>query len=223
MDKQEILNALTFRHACKVFDPERRISEEDFTYILEAGRLSPSSFGLEGWRCVVLQNPELRNRLLPVTWGGQKSIPTASHFVLLLARTKQSMMPDSDFIKHMKQDIQHFSDEVFAGFQERYRKFLESDFGLIGDRDERLVFEWTSRQAYIALGNMMTAAALIGIDSCPIEGFQKQEVEAILQEAGAMEQNGDFGLSCMVAFGYRVQEPRVKTRRPMDEVVKWVN
>ncbi|MCI3918661.1 NAD(P)H-dependent oxidoreductase [Paenibacillus sp. TRM 82003] len=219
MNQEEILEAFRFRHACKEFDPARKVSDEDFSFILETGRLSPSSFGFEPWRFVVLQNTDLRDKLLPITWGGQKSIPTASHLVLLLSRTKDSFLPESEYVEYIMSGLRKVPPEALAGIRSRYRTFLESDFELLGD--DRLIFEWASRQTYIALGNMMTSAAMIGIDSCPIEGFQKEGVEAILREAGIIEGN-EFGLSCMVAFGYRVNEPRPKTRRPMDEVVHWV-
>src|SRR5690606_4933384 len=127
-----------------------------------------------------------------------------------------SMQPDSPHIQHMMRDIQQLPEEVVKGKGNVYRTFLESDFRLL--EHERLIFEWTSRQTYIALGNMMTAAAMIGIDSCPIEGFQAEPVERILREAGILPDG--FGLSCMAAFGYRASEPaRPKTRRPTDEVV----
>lgn len=219
MNKEQILEAFRFRHACKEFDPARRIPDEDFDFILETGRLSPSSFGFEPWRFVVLQNAELRRRLLPIAWGGQKSIPTASHLVLFLSRTKDSFLPESEYIAHIMNDIRRVPPEALVGIRARYREFLESDFELIDN--ERAVFEWASRQTYIALGNMMTSAAMIGIDSCPIEGFQKANVEALLRETGILEDDA-YGLSCMAAFGYRVNEPREKTRRPMDEVATWV-
>ena len=86
----------------------------------------------------------------------------------------------------------------------------------------RLFFEWACRQSYIALGNMMTAAAMIGIDSCPIEGFDREPVEKILKEAGIITEN-HLSIACMVAFGYRAEDPsRPKSRRAMDEVVEWV-
>ncbi|MEC2164969.1 nitroreductase family protein, partial [Bacillus velezensis] len=78
--KQQIIEAYQFRHATKEFDPEKKISESDFEFILETGRLSPSSLGLEPWKFVVVQNPELREKLREFTWGAQKQLPTASHF-----------------------------------------------------------------------------------------------------------------------------------------------
>lgn len=104
--KQEILDAFQFRHATKEFDPDRKISDEDFQFILEAGRLSPSSVGLEPWKFIVVQNKELREKLRQVSWGAQGQLPTASHFVLLLGRTAKEMRHDSGYVadqlKHVK-------------------------------------------------------------------------------------------------------------------------
>ena len=217
--KQQILEAYMYRHACKEFDSDLKISSEDFAFILETGRLSPSSFGLEPWKFVVVQNKALREKLLPITWGGQKQIPTSSHFVILLSRTKADMLPDSEYIGYNLETLRKMPPETANGLRGFYQKFLESDFKLL--EHDRLVFEWTSRQTYIALGNMMTTAAQIGIDSCPIEGFDQEKVEALLQEEGILD-GGHFGVSCMVAFGYRIREPRPKTRRPIEEAAQWI-
>ncbi|MGG2197463.1 NAD(P)H-dependent oxidoreductase [Paenibacillus validus] len=219
MSRERIIEAYRFRHACKEFDASRQIREEDFHFILETGRLSPSSFGFEPWSLVVLQNPQIRAKLLPVTWGGQKQIPTASHLVLLLARNASSLRPDAPYITSMLEDVRKIPPELVTGARDRYRKFLDSDFKLSGN--DRAMFEWACRQSYIALGNMMTAAAQIGIDSCPIEGFDKEAVETLLRAEGVVT-GDDFGLACMAAFGYRIREPRDKTRRPLDQVVRWV-
>lgn len=72
MDKKTVLDAFMFRHACKEFDPDAKIPEEDFLFILEAARLSPSSFGFEPWKFQVVQDMTLRGKLLPHTWGGRK-------------------------------------------------------------------------------------------------------------------------------------------------------
>ncbi len=103
--KERILEAYRFRHACKEFDATKSISKEDFDFILETGRLSLSSFGFEPWKFLVVQNMDLRTKLLPVTWGAQKQLPTASHFVIILARTKPSMVADSAYIQYMMKDV----------------------------------------------------------------------------------------------------------------------
>ncbi|MFI8708368.1 NAD(P)H-dependent oxidoreductase [Bacillus sp. NPDC077411] len=218
--KEEILKAYQFRHACKVFDVNKKISDEDFHFILETGRLSPSSFGFEPWKFVVIQNQDLRKKLLPIAWGAQKQLPTASHFVVILARKKEDMMYNSSYISNFMINIQRLPQDVVNVKGDFYKTFQESDFNLL--ESDRAMFDWASKQTYIALGNMMTAAAQIGIDSCPIEGFHQEKVESLLREEGIM--SGDtFGVSCLVAFGYRLEEPQhEKTRQTMDMVVEWI-
>lgn len=217
--KQEILKAYQFRHATKEFDPEKKISDEDFQFILETGRLSPSSFGFEPWRFVVIQDPQLREQLKPVSWGAQKQLPTASHFVVMLARTADDMMYGSDYIEHIMKDVKKLPEEAYEAISGFYKTFIESDFKLLGN--DRAMFDWAAKQVYIALGNMMTAAAQIGIDSCPIEGFDQEKVQGILNKEGVLD-GGNFEVAVMVGFGYRVNEPRPKVRQDMNEVVKWI-
>ncbi|KEK24532.1 NAD(P)H-dependent oxidoreductase [Bacillus gaemokensis] len=218
--KEEILKAYHFRHACKEFDSNRKISDEDFEFILETGRLSPSSFGFEPWKFVVIQNQDIRNKLLPVAWGAQKQLPTASHFVVILARKKEDMLYNSSYISNFMMNIQQLPEEIVTMKRGFYKEFQESDFHLL--ESERAMFDWASKQTYIALGNMMTAAAQIGIDSCPIEGFNKEKVEAVLKEEDIISEE-TFGVSTLVSFGYRAEEPKHnKTRQTMDAIVKWI-
>jgi len=216
IDKQAVLQAFNFRHACKTFDPERKIPDEDFRMILETGRLSPSSFGFEPWRFLVVQDMALREKLRAVSWGAQGQFPTASHVIAILAR-KEDMRPGSDHTENFMRNVQKMSDEAIARRHTFYPQFHETDFHL---HDPRTLFDWSCRQAYIALANMMTAAALIGIDSCPIEGFNQRNAEAVLNEAGLLE-GGRFGLAVMVALGYRINPQPVKTRQTLEEVVRW--
>lgn len=218
-NKQEILAAFQFRHATKEFDPSKKIPEDDFHFILEAGRLSPSSLGLEPWKLVVVQNRELREKLRAVSWGAQGQLPTASHFVLFLSRTMKDMKYDSAYIADQMLHVRGLPEEVFKNMQLRCQSFQESDFHLL--ENERAIFDWSGKQAYIALGNMMTAAALIGIDSCPIEGFDMDAVNKILETEGLLE-GGRLQISVMAAFGYRIREPRPKTRKPLEQMVTWV-
>jgi nitroreductase len=216
--KQEILDAFHFRHATKRFNDEKKIKDEDFYLILEAGRLSPSSIGFEPWKFLIVQNKTLREKLRKVSWGAQDQLPTASHFVVILART--DIRYDSGYvIEHLKK-VKQFPEEILSGLLERTKSFQEFDLPMLDS--ERSLLDWSCRQTYIALGNMMTAAALIGIDSCPIEGFDYRAVNEILQNEGLLE-NGNLSASVMVAFGYREEDPhRSKTRKTMDQVVQWV-
>ena len=216
---QEILDVFRFRHACKKFDASRSVSKEDFNTILEAARLSPSSFGFEPWKMVVLTDDALKQKLYPLAWGAQNSLNGASHFVLLLARKTADMIYSSDFISHVMQDVQHQSVEIANQRRAKYRTFQEDDFNLL--ESERAMFDWAGKQTYIVLANMMTAAAYLGIDSCPIEGFQRSRVDELFVQEGVFDP-AHFGVSVMVAFGYRAQEPhRTKTRQPLEDLILW--
>jgi nitroreductase len=218
ISRQQILDAYHFRHACKVFDPEKKIPEEDFLTILESGRLSPSSFGFEPWKFLVVQDPALREKLLPVTWGAQKSLPTASHYLIILARKQPSLRWDSDYITHMMREVHHLPEEAAEQRRQKYRIFQEQDFRLL--ESERATFDWAGKQCYIALGNMMTTAAMLGIDSCAVEGFRADELERVVAESLGVDTE-TFGVAVMVAFGYRIQEPKGKTRQKMEDIVEW--
>jgi nitroreductase len=216
--KEKIIAAFMFRHACKEFDDTKKISAADFDFILETARLSPSSFGLEPWKFLVLQNPTLREKLLPAVWGGGKQIPTASHLVLALAKKSHFMKYDSEYVADFMQNVQHLSDDVIVPRKQFYQSFQETDFNLL--ESERAMTDWAIHQTYIALGNMMAAAAMIGIDSCPIEGFNRQKLEAVLaQEIGLnLEQ---FSVAYLLAFGYRKNPPKEKTRQAIEKVVEY--
>ena len=217
ISKQSILDAFNFRHACKTFDLARKIADEDFHFILEAGRLSPCSFGIEPWRFLVIQDMVLREKLLPATWGAKGQFPTASHVIAILVR-REDMRPGSVYTERFMREVQKLPDEAISRRRTFYRQFHETDFHL---QEPRALFDWGCRQAYIALANMMTASAMIGIDSCPIEGFNQAGAEKVLAEAGVLE-DGRFGLAVMVAFGYRVNPQPVKTRQAMEAVVRWI-
>ncbi|WP_078427847.1 NAD(P)H-dependent oxidoreductase [Alkalihalobacterium alkalinitrilicum] len=218
-NSQEILDAYYFRHATKEFDPNKKISEEDFHFILETGRLSPSSIGSEPWKFLVVQNSEFREKLKKVAWGAQGQLPTASHFVIILARTIKDTKYDSEYLRNQMVNVKKFPPEVFEQKKERYKSFQEDDLHLLDS--ERTMLDWAGKQTYIALANMMTAAALIGIDSCPIEGFNFDEVQKILEEENLLE-DGHLAVSVMVAFGYRSIEPQPKRRKELKEIVQWI-
>lgn len=220
IDKQDILDAYQFRHACKEFDATRRISDEDFDFILETARLSPSSFGLEPWKFLVVQNPELREKLRPLVWGGQKQLPTASHVIVTLIRKSGFMRYDSAFVHDFMRQVQKFPEDAAQTRTQILEKFQREDFALLDS--ERTINDWSGKQCYIALGNMMTAAAMIGIDSCPIEGFGLEPVQQLLaKEIGLnLEQ---WTVAYLLAFGYRKGDPaRAKTRQSRTDIVEWL-
>ena len=219
MNKNEILDAFKYRHACKAFDPSKKIPAEDFEFILETMRLSPSSFGLEPWKFLIIQEQADRKKFLPYTWGGQKQIPTSSHFVVCLAKKEYFMKHGSEYVTNFMKNIQKNPEDVLATRSQFYKNFQESDFGLLND--DRAMFDWACKQCYIALGNMMTAAAMIAIDSCPIEGFQKKELEQVLENDFNLNLS-HYGLAYLLCFGYRINPPKAKTRQAIDQITEWI-
>ena len=216
ISKQQVLDAFHFRAATRAYDPAKKISEEDFNYILELARLSPSSVGSEPWKFLVIQNPELRQALKPVSWGMATQVDDASHLVVILA--KKNARYDSDFIRGVMAR-RGLEGEKAEQARARYKEFQEKHTQVLSS--ERALFDWTSKQTYIALANMMTGAAMIGIDSCPIEGFDYPAVNRILADAGVFDPE-EWGVSVMVTFGYRAKDIKPKSRKPLDEIVSWV-
>ncbi len=220
-----ILQAFNFRHATKVFDPSRKIDDSEFNTVLESARLSPSSFGMEPWQLLIVQSPEKRELFREFSWGANGAfngsagqLGTASHFGIFLAHTGATMTHHSDYLQRHLKEVKLLPDEVIGFINSAYQKFQEQDFGIAGDRQ---ITDWSARQAYIALANMMTTAALMGIDSCPIEGFDMAKTSAVLEQHFGIDP-AVYQPAVMVAFGYRADGPaHPKTRRELDQVVTW--
>ncbi|MBJ6609069.1 MAG: NAD(P)H-dependent oxidoreductase [Candidatus Thiothrix moscowensis] len=205
---QPFLQAMNFRHACKKFDPQQKIAEADFQQILEFGRLSPSSFGMEHWRFVVVQTPELREKLREQCWN-QPQITDSSHVMVILAKSA-AVEPGSTYVKQLF-GRRGLPAEAEQAYLERYAAHNASEIA-----PHMNTFAWASKQCYIALANMMTGAASLGIDSCPIEGFSKAGVEEVLGVDTAQ-----YGVAVVVAFGYRAGEQTPRLRQPLAELVEY--
>ncbi|MEV9498410.1 NAD(P)H-dependent oxidoreductase [Aliarcobacter butzleri] len=209
--EKTFMEAMDFRHACKIFDETKKISDEDMRFILEVGRKSPSSFGQEGWKFLVITNEELRAKLKPFCWD-QPQITTCSHLVIILAAIEavkpESGIPALRFARReMPQEKKDFYNKLYKDHL-TVTKVLDSDEN---------VYSWTARQTYIAAGNMMTAAAIKGIDSCPIEGFDKAKVEEVLGL-----DTKKFQLSMVLPFGYRINPQSTQMRLPFEEVIEFI-
>ena len=205
----DFTKAMAFRHACKVFDESKTIPDEQMQYILEAGRTSPSSFGMEGWKFLVITNEALKAKLRPACWN-QVQITSCSHLVVVLCAIENVKPSSGEPLKRFAR--RPLSDEQKAGYLELYAKHLAQTLS-----SNENIYQWTSRQTYIALANMMTAAAFIGIDSCPIEGFEKEKVEEIL----ALD-TSKWQVSVLLPLGYRLNEQSDQLRLPFDEVVEYI-
>ncbi|RXJ86524.1 NAD(P)H-dependent oxidoreductase [Arcobacter sp. CECT 8985] len=209
MTKEQFLEAMNFRHACKVFDETKKISNDDLNFILEIGRKSPSSFGMEPWKFLVIQNQELKEKVKPACWN-QAQITSCSDLVIVLAKIEdlkvETGIPEKRFARRpMPQEKRDFYVNLYAS---HLKETLSSD---------KNIYEWTARQTYIAAGNMMTAAAGIGIDSCPIEGFEKEKLEAILEL-----DTTKYQVALVLPFGYRLNEQSEQLRLDFNEVVEFV-
>ena len=202
--------AMDFRHACKIFDETKKINDEEMLYILEAGRKSPSSFGMEGWKFLVITNETLKTKLRPVCWD-QVQVTSCSHLVIILAAIENVKVESGEVEKRFKR--RDMPQESLDFYMDIYAKHLEKTLS----SDEN-IYHWTSKQTYIALANMMTAGAYIGIDSCPIEGFEKEKVEEIL----ALD-TSKWQVSVVVPFGYRLNEQSEQLRLPFEDVVEFIN
>ena len=215
LTRQQALDIFRRRVSTRHYDPARKISAEDFTAILDFGRLSPSSVGSEPWKFLVIQNQELREKIKPVAWGMQATIAEASHLVILLA--KKHARYDSPFFSELM-NRRGFTPEQRAAALERYRSFQIHDIAIADD--ERALFDWASKQSYIALANMLTGAAMLGIDSCAVEGMDYAAVEHILAQAGLLDP-AEYGVSVAATFGYRARDIQPKPRRDAAETVVW--
>ena len=215
LTRQQALDIFRRRVSTRHYDPARKISAEDFAAILDFGRLSPSSVGSEPWKFLVIQNQDLREKIKPVAWGMQSSITEASHLVILLA--KKHARYDTPFFSELM-DRRGFTPEQRAAALERYRSFQIHDIAIADD--ERALFDWASKQSYIALANMLTGAAMLGIDSCAVEGMDYAAVEHILAQAGLLDP-AEYGVSVAATFGYRARDIQPKPRRDAAETVVW--
>lgn len=198
-NKIQTLEAHQKRFACKKFDKKKSIATEDLDFILEVARLSPSSVGLEPWKFLVIQDSTLRAKLKPACWN-QDQITDASELIVILSRTKENLFKQG-YIKN------HYEQRAYN--PDFYNNYIQ------GQPD---INEWTKKQCYIALANIMSAAKTIGIDSCPIEGFNDaREVANILGVDSV-----SFDVAVLVALGTNAGEVPTKKRLPLESVVTYL-
>jgi len=202
--------SLEFRHACKIFDESKKIPQEDLEFILDAGRRAPSSFGMEAWKFLVITNEELKAKLRPYCWD-QVQITSCSHLVVILAGI-ESVKPESGIPKK-RFARREMPEDKLEFYLNLYANHLKETLG----SDEN-IYAWTAKQTIFAAANMMSAAAVKGVDSCPIEGYDKDAVEALLKL-----DKSKFRLSMLLPLGYRINEQSTQLRLSYDEVVEWID
>ncbi len=167
----QLLASLKWRYAVKKFDPTAKIPAATWNALEEALVLTPSSYGLQPWKFFVVENPAMREQLLPHSWG-QRQIVEASHLVVFAVKTDVGVA-DAEKLASFSTEIRGLP----AGSLDAYKKMIVGSLTRPSAADIDI---WMSRQVFIALGNFLTAAALLGIDACPMEGFLPDKYDEIL-------------------------------------------
>jgi nitroreductase len=182
-----------WRCATKKFDPTRKIPEDTWSTLEQALVLSPSSYGLQPWRFVIVRDPQLRDTLKPLTMD-QPQLTDCSHFVVF---ARKNAMTEADVEKLVDRTtaVRGLPRGAFRG----YHDTTVAD--MVKGPRSRWVKEWTARQTYIALGNLMTAAALLGVDACPMEGLDPASYDEVL----GLTAKG-YATVCACALGYRAAD-----------------
>jgi nitroreductase len=172
ISNEALLAQLRWRYATKAFDPAKKISPEDWSALEKALILTPTSYGFQPYRFVVVTDPTTKEKFAPHSWN-QKQPGECSHFVVFAAKESVNEADVDHYIARIA-EVRGTTIEALAGF----KKVLASDI-VQGPRGQ-YQHEWATRQSYIALGNFMTAAALVGIDTCPMEGIDPVKYDEIL-------------------------------------------
>ncbi|MFT3992286.1 MAG: NAD(P)H-dependent oxidoreductase [Luteolibacter sp.] len=191
---EQLLAVLQWRYATKKFDAAKRIPEPVWESLEESLVLTPSSFGLQPWQFLVVENPEIRKQLQEVSWN-QTQVTGASHFVVMTARDDMHAGDISSWVARMA-EIQGVPVENLAPFQQLIASFIEP-------QSPESLRIWNGRQVYIALGQLMSSAALLGIDACPMEGLDAKAYDRIL----GLENTG-YHTAVACALGYRAADDK---------------
>lgn len=206
----QVLDALTWRYATKVFDPGRSIPDETWAALVRSLVLAPSSFGLQPWRFLVIDDPAVRSALHQHSWD-QPQIIAADRLVVLTTRTDLA-----------ETDIDRWIECLAASrttSPEALRSLRDMITGFTGTMHADARRAWCVRQVYLALGQLITAAAMLGIDTCPIEGIDTAAYDREL----ALEGTG-YATAVACALGYRSPADKYatlpKARFPHDQVVR---
>jgi nitroreductase len=186
------LDHQNWRYATKKFDATKKISTEDLNFLKEAIRLSSSSYGLQPYKIIIVENPELRAQIQPAAWG-QSQIVEASHLIVFANRTSINDAEIEDFFENISN-----TRGIPADALDGYKGFLKGNIAKLSDDAASI---WNSKQTYLAMGNLLNAAAELKIDVTPMEGFEPAKVNEIL----GLEKLG-LNASLIATLGYRHEE-----------------
>jgi nitroreductase len=206
---EQLITQLRWRYATKQFDPEQKIRDRDWAALEEALLLTPSSCGLQPWAFIVVKDPALRAKLREVSWG-QAQIVEASHLVVFASKINLGESEVDALVKRVA-EVRGTPVEKLAGFRAMVTgSVLQSMDGPARDA-------WARNQVFIALGNLLASAAVLGIDACPMEGFERDKYDAIL---GLPQKN--LASAVVATLGYRSPADKYgaapKVRFPREQV-----
>lgn len=204
-----LVAAQQWRYATKQFDPARRIPDDVWAALEQSLVLTPSSFGLQPWRFVVVSDPALRAQLRAHSWG-QAQVTDASHFVVLAARQALDAADIARFIQRTA-EVRGQPVETLKGYQDMMS-------GALLSRPPAALHSWAERQVYLAFGNLMTSAALLGVDACPLEGLDPKQYDELLGLPAL-----GYATVAACALGYRTSGDKyataTKVRYAPEEVI----
>ena len=210
---QEIIQKLQWRYATKAFDATKKLSDAQFSTILESLRLSASSFGLQPWKFVVVRNPALRKELVAHSWN-QAQVSEASHLIVFCSYLDMTAEQVVNYIQSIC-STRGVTAESLKGYQDMMLGFLDKQ-----DPSKRQA--WMKNQIYLALGNLLTTCALMDVDSCPMEGFDPTAYDRIL----GLEAKGLRSVVvCPVGFradGDKYAQAK-KVRYPVKDIVTYID
>jgi nitroreductase len=195
MSPQSLVAQLRWRYAVKKFDPAQKIPAEVWQALEEALVLTPSSYGLQPWKFFVISEQALKDRLVPLSWN-QRQLADCSHVVVFAIR-KDLATADIDRYLARVAEVRGVPVAQLAGF----RKLLVASLAL--PPPEFDLNEWATRQVYIALGNFMTSAAVLGIDTCPMEGIEPAKYDELLGLAAR-----GYATAVVCVAGYRAADDK---------------
>jgi nitroreductase len=208
----QFLASLEWRYATKAFDT-RKLPDATWAALEESLRLTPSSYGLQPWKFIVVNDPTLRTKLRPVSWN-QSQVTDASHLVVFARRTEVTEADVNEFFNQMVSERQADATKL-----EPYRQMMLG--GVVKGKDAAAQKDWAARQLYIALGQLMGAAAAMAIDTCPLEGIDPDAYTEILGLKGS-----GYEVVVACAVGYRSAEDKYagmkKIRFPAARVISRV-
>lgn len=200
----KLIESLNWRYATKQFDPERTVHEEKLSLLKEAIRLTPTSYGLQLFKVLVIEDKEIRKRLQDASFG-QSQITDASHLIVFCNFRVVDNRDIDEFIA-LKASLENKSSDDFQG----YAGFIKQDFA---DRTDEQKSIYTAKQTYLALSSLLNACAELKIDACPMEGFEPDRYNEIL----GLSEKG-LNAAVIATIGYRSAEDRSqyskKVRKP---------